>query len=130
VVYAQSDAPPPGQRLGEILAARGAVAREALEQLAAERRADGVLGQRLVRQGLVDPAALKQALAYQIQCIFHRLFHARGALFQFDEGVSVISTDDVRLNVTSLLLESARSSDELARDPRHEPDLAPLRQAG
>jgi hypothetical protein len=129
VVFAQSDAPPPGQRLGEILSARGAVGAEVSARLAAERTLpEGLLGQRLVGEGLLSQDALKHALAYQIQCIFHRLFHARGALFQFDEGVSVISPDDVRLNVTSLLLESARSSDEHARDPRHLHDYGRLRQ--
>jgi hypothetical protein len=120
VVFAQSDAPPPGQRLGEILSARGTVASEVCDRLAEDRTLpEGLIGQRLVGEGLLSQEDLKHALSYQIQCIFHRLFHARGALFQFDEGVSVISPDDVRLNVTSLLLESARSSDEHARDPRH-----------
>jgi len=120
VVYAQADAPPPGQRLGEILVARGALRPELLEGvLAASEGSEEILGQRLVQAGLVSSEDLKLALAFQIQCIFHRLFHARGALFQFDEAVIAIRTDDVRLNVTSLLLESARSSDELARDPRH-----------
>ena len=129
VVFAQSDAPPPGQRLGEILAARGTVAAEVCDRLAADRTIpEGLLGQRLVGEGLLRQEDLRVALSYQIQCIFHRLFHARGALFQFDEGVSLISPEDVRLNVTSLLLESARSSDERARDPRHLHDCGPVRQ--
>ena len=129
VVFAQSDAPPPGQRLGEILAARGTVTAEACDRLAADRTIpEGLLGQRLVGEGLLRQEDLRLALSYQIQCIFHRLFHARGALFQFDEGVSLISPEDVRLNVTSLLLESARSSDERARDPRHLHDLGLVRR--
>lgn len=129
VVFAQSDAPPPGQRLGEILSALGALGPEASARLAAGRGLpEGLLGQRLVLEGLLSQEALRHALSYQIQCIFHRLFHSRGALFQFDEGVSVISPDDVRLNVTSLLLESARSSDEHARDPRHLHDYGRVRQ--
>lgn len=115
VVYAQADSPPPGQRLGEILLARGALTRAALEREMRERSdPDEILGRRLVARGVVTREDLKIALAFQVQCIFHRLFHARGALFQFDENVTAIRTDDVRLNVTSLLLESARSSDELA----------------
>ena len=120
VVYAQADAPPPGQRLGEILVARGSLTQAELDQALHEHSgAEDVLGRRLLNEGLLSQADLKLALAFQIQCIFHRLFEATGALFQFDEGVTAIRTDDVRLNVTSLLLESARSSDELARDPRH-----------
>jgi hypothetical protein len=115
VVYAQADSPPAGQRLGEILLARGALTRAALEREMRERSdPDEILGRRLVARGVVTREDLKIALSFQIQCIFHRLFHARGALFQFDENVTAIRTDDVRLNVTSLLLESARSSDELA----------------
>lgn len=115
VVYAQADSPPAGQRLGEILLARGALTRAALEREMRERSdPDEILGRRLVARGVVTREDLKIALAFQIQCIFHRLFHARGALFQFDENVTAVRTDDVRLNVTSLLLESARSSDELA----------------
>ena len=120
VVYAQADAPPPGQRLGEILVARGSLTQAELDQAVREfDGSDEILGRRLVNEGLLTKAELKLALGFQIQCIFHRLFQIEGALFQFDEGLTAIRTDDVRLNVTSLLLESARSSDELARDPRH-----------
>ena len=74
--------------------------------------ASGLLGETLLAAGRVTRKALTIALSYQVQTIFHRVFAAEDAVFQFDEGVSLRTPADVRLNVTTLLLESARSSDE------------------
>ena len=47
---------------------------------------------------------------------FERQDEADDARFRFEEGACLEAPeDDVRLNVTSLLLESARASDERAR---------------
>jgi hypothetical protein len=117
VVYAQGDNPPKGQLLGEILVAQGATTQEQIDQVV-ERDpvTNDVLGRMMLKQGIVTKEALCIALAFQVQCLFHRLFRAEGAVFQFDEGAPPAAADDIRLNVTSLLLESARSSDEGRRD--------------
>jgi hypothetical protein len=117
VIYAQGDHPPKGQLLGEILVAQGATTQEQIDQIV-ERDpvTNDVLGKMMLKQGIVTREALCIALAYQVQCLFHRLFRIEGAVFQFDEGAPPAAADDIRLNVTSLLLESARSNDEDERD--------------
>lgn len=119
VVYAQGDNPPKGQLLGEILVAQGATTQEEIERVV-ERDpvTKDVLGRAMLKLGLVTKEALCIALAFQVQCLFHRLFQVEGAVFQFDEGTPPVQADDIRLNVTSLLLESARSTDEGERDGR------------
>lgn len=113
VVYAQGDNPPQGQRLGEILVRQGAVEaedmRHALRQAA---DASEVLGAYLVRSGTITPAQLSRALAEQAQMIFHRMFGNPEASYHFEDGVRMVDSQDVRLNVIQLLLESARVSDE------------------
>jgi hypothetical protein len=113
VVYAQGDNPPQGQRLGEILVRQGAVEaedmRHALRQAA---DASEVLGAYLVRSGTITPAHLSRALADQAQMIFHRMFGNPEASYHFEDGVRMVDSQDVRLNVIQLLLESARVSDE------------------
>ena len=117
VVYAQGDNPPKGQLLGEILVAQGALTQDELDSVVdRDPVTNDVLGRTLIRKGVVTKEALCIALAFQVQCLFHRVFQAEGAIFQFDEGGLPLSGDDIRLNVTSLLLESARSTDEETRD--------------
>jgi hypothetical protein len=113
VVYAQGDNPPRDQLLGEILVADGALERARLEQAVAQA-ADGkvVLGAWLVRQGLVTQEQLTRALSTQVQMIFDRMFGALDARWQYEDGVAMVDSVDVRLNVIQLLLESARASDE------------------
>ena len=113
VIYAQGDNPPDGHLLGEILIAQGALTIAGLEEVLATGMGDTeVLGDALVASGRVTSEALRIALSYQVQTIFHRVFMASDAVFQFDEGVQLSVPADIRLNVTSLLLESARTSDE------------------
>ena len=119
VVYAQGDNPPKGQLLGEILVAQGATTQEKINQVVdRDPVTNDVLGRTMLKGGIVTKEALCIALTFQVQCLFHRLFRAEGAVFQFDEGARPVDADDIRLNVTSLLLESARSSDEGERDMR------------
>jgi len=70
----------------------------------------------LLAEGLVTKDALCIALAFQVQLMFHRMYVSDDSVFQFDEGLEIVQPEDIRLNVTSLLLESARSTDEQARD--------------
>ncbi len=117
VVYAQGDNPPQGQLLGEVLVSQGAITREALDKaLARESNDPERLGQSLLTEGLVTKDALCIALAFQVQLMFHRMYVSEDSVFQFDEGLEIMQPGDIRLNVTSLLLESARSQDEQARD--------------
>jgi hypothetical protein len=113
VIYAVGDNPPEGERLGELLISRGQLSISGLESVLAAGVGEGaMLGALLVAAGQVTPENLRAALHYQVQSIFHRVFCAADAVYQFDEGVALRVPDDIRLNVTKLLLESARSSDE------------------
>jgi hypothetical protein len=113
VVYAQGDNPPDGQRLGEILIRQGAVDPEEMAlALRGASEANEVLGAYLVRAGDVTPAQLSRALAEQAQMIFHRMFGNPDASYHFEDGVRMVDSQDVRLNVIQLLLESARVNDE------------------
>lgn len=113
VVYAQGDNPPKDQLLGEILVQAGALERTALEsELKAAATDRSVLGAWLVRSGRISQGDLTSALATQVQMIFDRMFGARDARWQFEDGAHMVESSDVRLNVIQLLLESARASDE------------------
>lgn len=113
VVYAQSDRPPPGGRLGELLLARNALgAHELGEAIAAARQAGTPLGAWLLAANRVATVDLHAALREQVQQVFNRMFAATDCTYQFEDGRRLAGTDDVRLNVVQLLLESARAQDE------------------
>ena len=52
------------------------------------------------------------AIDAQIQQLFFRLFQADNATFEFVDGMPNTSREVVQLNITRLLLESARIQDE------------------
>lgn len=113
VVFAHGDSPPDGLRLGEILVSQGALTSERLmEFLEAHKNELDIMGVTLVREGLISEDQLRKAVAFQVQHVVHRMYGSRTASFEFKEGDSVAKSNDVRLNVTQLLLESARSLDE------------------
>jgi hypothetical protein len=113
ITYAQSDRPPRGTRLGEMLVRAGALHPDELAVvLASARDAGQTLGAWLLAANRVAPAQLHLALASQVQQIFHRVFAAPDATYQFEAGKRLAATEDVRLNVVQLLLESARMHDE------------------
>lgn len=114
VVGACSDRPPEGTRVGELLVARGAIARDSLEDFlshTAERR--GRLGEALVAAELVDASELIEALIEQVQGIFNRLVAMEDVEFFFRaraaEEQGEVSA--LRLHPTQLLLEGARLRD-------------------
>lgn len=113
VVFAQGDLPRSDQRIGQLLIDEQALSETrlypALEAASAERL---VIGRYLVREGLVSPTHLAGALARQAQGIFHRMFAALDATWRFENGGRVVDSQDMRLNVIQLLLESARADDE------------------
>lgn len=118
IVYAQSDRPPPGCRLGEILIARGVLDEDGLaEAIAGARLAHQPLGAWLLAANRVATSHVHDALREQVQQIFNRMFAATDSTYQFEDGKRLNDSDDVRLNVVQLLLESARVQDEFVHLP-------------
>lgn len=118
IVYAQSDRPPAGSRLGEILLARGALTSDDLAHGIEGARASGQpLGAWLLGANRISSSDLHAALAEQVQGIFNRMFAAPDSTYQFEDGKRLARSEDVRLNVVQLLLESARASDESVQLP-------------
>jgi hypothetical protein len=113
VVHGVCDPRPESELLGNILLARGAISAERLRRFFEER---GPSTTRLVdaldREELVSTQALQEALAHQMQQLFDRLLVARSAEWCFHEGEATLCYVKMRVNVTSVLLESARKHDE------------------
>jgi hypothetical protein len=76
-----------------------------------------MLGVALVREQVVSRQALQIALTYQVQGLFQRLFAATEASYTFSSSVRLMENPDLRMNVTHLLLESARTLDESLKVP-------------
>jgi hypothetical protein len=113
LIHAGSTSSPDGQRLGEVLVKLGHLTQAKLERLLAGKSAAERLGDALRRGEVVPEEALAEALQYQIQNIFYRLFDLGGCRFTFREGLEGEPKARVRYNVTRLLLETARHRDEL-----------------
>lgn len=113
LVHATSNAPPVAFRLGEILLREKFLEPEELARLIeGAKAADDLLGSYLVRSGRMKHADLQRALAIQVQQLFHRLMDAENALFRFQEGAQLLRSSSLEVNITQLLLESARKKDE------------------
>lgn len=113
VVFVQGDCPPPGGRIGEILIDRGYTSSDQIEGVLTHTdRRSTLFGKALLGAGAITPEHLEEALTFQAQQIFHRLFLAEDARFEFLTGMSKLLSEDIHLNVTGLLLESARVADE------------------
>lgn len=111
--HAFSDNTPSGLRLGEILVAQKAITEEALFRFLRRHSGDkGRLGEALEKENAVSRDQLRYALEHQVQQMFHRLFTAQEAAFVFQEGEDAEPDSHLRMNVTHLLLESARQLDE------------------
>ncbi|QDV06778.1 hypothetical protein Poly30_22930 [Planctomycetes bacterium Poly30] len=113
LIHAGSSSSPDGHRLGEVLVKLGHLTESKLERLLAGKSDAERLGDALRRGEVVGEDALAQALQYQIQNIFYRLFDLGGCRFTFREGLEGEPRARVRYNVTRLLLETARHRDEL-----------------
>lgn len=113
VVHASSDSAPKGSRLGEILVAQGSITESKLVEFLEKNKGGDKLGQSLQKEELISKEALAQALGNQIQALFTRLFTADEAYFIFREGNPENTNAGLHMNVTSLLLESATSLDEI-----------------
>lgn len=114
LVHATSSCTPEGLRPGEVLVGLGFLTRRQLERFL-ERQVDDswLSGSSLLETGMISEEELHAALVYQVQQLFHRIIDNRRALFRFRDGLEVQQSNQVRLNVTKLLLESARVQDEL-----------------
>lgn len=113
VVFAQGDCPPPGGRIGEILIERGYTDEGQIKSVLEHvDRRSSLFGKALLGAGIITSEHLQEALRFQAQQIFNRLFSAEEARFEFLTGMSKLLKEDIHLNVTQLLLESARIFDE------------------
>lgn len=129
IVHAQSNRTPEGQRLGDILVARKACDRAALEEVF-KAVGGGRVGEVLVARGIVTKEQFLDALRQQIHWLFQRLFEQPSSCFTFWSGPPLHADSNVRLNATALLLDGARAFDEThwmarlgteAGDPLDEP---------
>jgi len=113
LVHATSNAPPAAFRLGEILLREKLLEPHELAQLIdLAKAADDLLGSYLVRSGRLAHADLRRVLTLQVQQLFHRLMDTKDALFRFQEGGQLLRSQGLEVNITQLLLESARQQDE------------------
>ena len=113
LIHACSSRSPDGHRLGEVLVQFGHLTESKLERLLAGKSSAERLGDALRRGEVVAEEALAEALQYQVQNIFYRLFDLKGCRFTFREGLEGEPRARVCYNVTRLLLETARHKDEL-----------------
>jgi hypothetical protein len=113
LVHAASNAPPRNFRLGEILIQMDVLERERLErEIAGAKATKQFLGSHMLRSGAVTSDQLQQALTLQVQELFHRLMDAENATYGFQDGLQLMRAQTLKVNITSLLLESARKKDE------------------
>lgn len=117
LVHASSSVSPIGSRLGDVLVKLGHVSEPRLTAFLRDfSRWSGKLGIALEKAGLVTSDQLVEGLEQQVRLLFQRLFALENASFSFTERKSSSAENRLRLDITHLLLESARVSDE-ARNP-------------
>ena len=116
VVHACSDDAPKDQLLCSILVARNKISLKQLEQFFERftKPAEAISDQ-LESEQLVSRGDLQEALEHQVQMLFLRLYAAGYGSFFFHEGRRRDAKDRIRMNITQLLLDSARVHDEEQR---------------
>tara|TARA_R110002126_G_scaffold82806_5_gene202616 strand:- start:5899 stop:6795 length:897 start_codon:yes stop_codon:yes gene_type:complete len=113
LVHAFSTNTPDETKLGEILVRQGAITRDRLASVfQCMGRSRSLLGEALISGNVVNELALTRALNEQVQSLFHRLMALRHATFHFSQGLGRQSDGRRGMNLTQLLLESARHIDE------------------
>ena len=112
VVCAVSDSSPMGTRLGDILIEKGSIGQRELDHFLLTNNSRGRLGRSLVESGLVTEQQLQSALEQQVEFLFDRLSKVSDASFTLFESSPEGTQGGFRMNVTRLLLESARKADE------------------
>lgn len=134
--------------LGRFLVEDGAVSRERLEVVLADRSSPLPAGARLLEQGHVDADQLNRALLRQTSELLYECVRWRRGRFSFVAGEAAAMAEQARLGipVNTLILEGFRRVDEwrliegsfdfddvLVKDPvnleRSHPDLTPLEAA-
>lgn len=101
------------ERLGEVLLNSGAVERETLEGFLADRQAEGKLGDRLVKSGIVSEETIRTAVESQIQEAVYLSVRWKTGTFRFTAG-ALAEDADVKneLSLDHLMLEGVRRMDE------------------
>jgi hypothetical protein len=112
--HAASDRTPEGLRLGEVLVGLGFLTRRQLERFVEQTGESKalVLGEVLVKNGMISAEELAKGLAQQVRQIVQRVLQSKVALFRFREGLEVHLAHNVSLDINHLLLDSARVLDE------------------
>jgi len=113
VVHGVSHPRPEAELLGNILVRREAIdvyrLRSFFDQCGSSPRR---IGEALNRQELSATDDLREALEIQLQLLFDRLLAASSSEWCFHEGEAMLSYVTLRMNTTTVLLESARKRDE------------------
>jgi hypothetical protein len=116
VVHASSDQSPHEQLLGSILVARDKIGVEELEDFYRRYATRSPpVDETVEHEGLVSREDLRSAIEAQVQHLFNRLYAAGSGTFDFYAGGISNLEQRIRMNVTRLLLESARTKDEQDR---------------
>lgn len=113
LVHAISNNNPSGSRLGEILVQQGVLSADELNAYLSLLTGTGArLGDMLRREKIVTFEQVRTAIEVQIRTIFYRLYEMADARYCFYEGLPDDLDEQIRLDATHLLLESARRLDE------------------
>ncbi len=116
VVHASSNQSPHEQLLGSILVARDKIGVEQLEDFYRRYATRSpAVDEAVERESLVSREDLRSAIEAQVQQLFNRLYAAGSGTFDFYAGGSSNLEQRIRMSVTRLLLESARTKDEQDR---------------
>ena len=116
VLYASSNNAPQGTSLGDILVEMGFSERRVLEEHIHSAGAESLrIGAHLLRCSLLTEDKLTEALSHQVRLLFNRLTKAENASFFFRETSLSKLPNEIRLNISQILLESARMLDDSER---------------
>ncbi len=112
VIFARDETPQRGWLLGEVLISQGAIDAARFEAFMKLPREPGPLGDALIKAGLIDKPALAGAIQFQAQRVFNRAYGLEDAYFGFDANRGDDDAHGIKISVTSMLFESARTRDE------------------
>lgn len=112
VIFARDETPQRGWLLGEVLISQGAIDAARFDAFMKLPREPGPLGDALIKAGLIDKKALAGAIQFQAQRVFNRAYGLEDAYFGFDANRGDDDAHGIKISVTSMLFESARTRDE------------------
>ena len=97
-----------------MLVGLGFLTRRQLERFLESRpEGESVSGEVLLESGMIADDELRQALTCQVRKLFSRLVETDQAVFRFQDGINVQLAYQVDLDINQLLLDSARTTDEV-----------------